>query len=424
MRPAISIHGITKRYRIRTSASGAYGTDLADDIGAFFRGLAKGRISRSAYSDYWALRDVSFDVQPGEIVGLVGRNGAGKSTLLKVLARVVRPTSGEATLQGRIGSLLEVGTGFHPDLTGEENVYLAGAILGLSRAEIRSRFEEIVDFAEIGAFLQTPVKRYSSGMYTRLAFSVAAHLDADILLIDEVLAVGDTQFQQKCLGKMNHVAGTGRTVIFVSHNPAAVQSLCTRAVWLDGGRVRRDGPTAEVLAEYGSAAGQNIVTEAAWSEPETSPGDHQLRLRGIRILSADGSGDIHTNATLRMEIEADVMQEGHAYSFSVVVLDQLGNPLFNTFPTRLDDGLGAMTRPGRWNCGFEIPGGLLNSDRLRIQLYAVKDGNDPLFRIDDVLVFDVRDDRPPGTWSGHWIGALRPILPWSSQVVPSTQDSP
>ena len=200
--------------------------------------------------EFWALRDVSFDIRPGEVTGIIGRNGAGKSTLLKILSRITEPTTGEVRLGGRVASLLEVGTGFHPELTGRENVFLNGTILGMSRSEIRRKFDEIVAFAEVEKFLDTPVKRYSSGMYMRLAFAVAAHLEPEILIVDEVLAVGDAEFQKKCLGKMGDVARGGRTVLFVSHNMSAVQALCSKAILLQGGQVERMGATGPIVAEY------------------------------------------------------------------------------------------------------------------------------------------------------------------------------
>jgi len=206
--------------------------------------------TRPAAEDFWALRGVSFDVGRGEVVGIIGRNGAGKSTLLKILSRITRPTEGMVETRGRIGSLLEVGTGFHPELTGRENIFLNGAILGMRRAEILGKFDDIVAFSEIERFLDTPVKRYSSGMYTRLAFAVAAHLEPEILIVDEVLAVGDAQFQRKCLAKMGDVARGGRTVLFVSHNMTALSSLCQRALWLAEGRLVADGPAGEVVARY------------------------------------------------------------------------------------------------------------------------------------------------------------------------------
>ncbi|MCX8157193.1 MAG: ABC transporter ATP-binding protein [Verrucomicrobiae bacterium] len=245
--PIISVRGLGKRYRL--GAALAQDT-LRDHLTHLVGGLWR-RDQRKEPQELWALREVSFDVGAGEVLGIIGRNGAGKSTLLKVLSQITEPTEGEARVRGRLASLLEVGTGFHPELTGRENIYLNGAILGMSKAEIRRKFDEIVAFAEVEEFLDTPVKRYSSGMYVRLAFAVAAHLEPEILLVDEVLAVGDVAFQEKCLGKMREVTrGGGRTVLFVSHNMAAVQALCGRALWLDRGRVMGVGPVEEQVARY------------------------------------------------------------------------------------------------------------------------------------------------------------------------------
>jgi lipopolysaccharide transport system ATP-binding protein len=235
MEPIISVRGLGKSYRIQTGERKPYRT-LRDDIADFGKGLLKGQWGNSQTEEFWALKDIDFDIYPGEVVGIIGRNGAGKSTLLKVLSRVVQPTTGEAILKGRVASLLEVGTGFHPELTGQENIYMSGAILGMRRDEIKRQFNKIVEFAEIDKFLDTPVKRFSSGMYVRLAFAVAAHLESEILIIDEVLAVGDIEFQRKCLGKMEDVAkDKGRTVLFVSHNMSSVQTLCKKCIVLDSG---------------------------------------------------------------------------------------------------------------------------------------------------------------------------------------------
>jgi lipopolysaccharide transport system ATP-binding protein len=252
--PVLSVERLGKRYRLRHHEDAAPYATLRDTIaGAFaapFRWVNGARLPPVTIDDFWALRDVSFDVAPGDVVGIIGRNGAGKSTLLKILSRITEPTAGRVTLRGRVASLLEVGTGFHPELTGRENIFLNGAILGMTRQEIRRNFDSIVSFAEVERFLDTPVKRYSSGMYVRLAFAVAAHLEPDILVIDEVLAVGDAEFQKKSLGKMHDVSRGGRTVLFVSHNMAAVQALCTRAIWLDRGQVAEAGATQPVIARY------------------------------------------------------------------------------------------------------------------------------------------------------------------------------
>jgi len=247
--PVIHVEGLGKRYRVGERERYLALRDvLTRALKAPF-----GRRARSVPDDLWALRDVSFDVKQGEVVGLIGRNGAGKTTLLKILARITRPTTGFADIRGRVGSLLEVGTGFHPELTGRENVYLSGAILGMSKREMGRKFDVIVAFAGVERFIDTPLKHYSSGMQTRLAFAVAAHLEPEILLVDEVLAVGDLQFQKKCLGKMQEVSDTGRTIVFVSHQMNQIRRLCRRVLWVDGGRIRESGATAPVIGKYESA---------------------------------------------------------------------------------------------------------------------------------------------------------------------------
>ena len=244
--PIIDIQGVGKRYRI--GATKEPYLSLRDEVAKWFSPAA--RRARAAEEEFWALKDVTFSVEPGEAIGIIGRNGAGKSTLLKILSQITPPTEGKITMRGRVGSLLEVGTGFHPELTGRENIYMNGAILGMGRREIARKFDEIVAFAEMEKFLDTPVKRYSSGMYVRLAFAVAAHLEPEILIIDEVLAVGDAQFQDKCLGKMDEVAKGGRTVLFVSHNMATISKLCVRAVLLQSGSIVTSGATEQVISRY------------------------------------------------------------------------------------------------------------------------------------------------------------------------------
>lgn len=298
--PIISVEGLGKRYRLRHNSRGGYTTlreALAARARAFFKGGLHDR-AQSIEEDFWAIQDVTFDVKRGDVVGIVGRNGAGKSTLLKLLSRITEPTAGRIALRGRVASLLEVGTGFHPELTGRENIFLNGAILGMSKAEIRGKFDEIVDFAEVEKFLDTAVKHYSSGMYVRLAFAVAAHLEPEILIVDEVLAVGDSQFQQKCLGKMQDVAkGAGRTVLFVSHNLAAVEHLCTSAVMLRNGRLVTSGGTADVLECYRRAslsqqpaeASNDRLARPSWAQPII----HETKVTSINdeIRDAFGIGD-------------------------------------------------------------------------------------------------------------------------------------
>ncbi|MDP2279063.1 MAG: polysaccharide ABC transporter ATP-binding protein, partial [Nitrospirota bacterium] len=278
---------------------------------------------------FWALKDVSFEVQQGEVIGIIGRNGAGKTTLLKILSRVTEPTEGEVRISGRVASLLEVGTGFHPELTGRENIYLNGAILGMSRAEIKSKFDEIVAFAEIEKFLDTPVKRYSSGMYVRLAFAVAAHLEPEILVVDEVLAVGDAQFQKKCLGKMGEVAKGGRTVLFVSHNMGAVERLCTRAILLDHGTITQSGPVHGVVSAY-LQSGMHRSGETTWKDPKAAPGDDVVRLRSVRAMNAQGqvSSDYKVTEPISIGVEFEALKPGYRLDAGFQCFDESGNMIF------------------------------------------------------------------------------------------------
>eukprot|EP00752_Nemacystus_decipiens_P013584 g12042.t1 len=268
------------------------------------------RSTSTTLEEFWAIKDISFSVQPGEVVGVIGRNGAGKSTLLKVLSRITEQTQGRIHMRGRTASLLEVGTGFHPELTGRENIYLNGAILGMGRSEIKRKFDEIVDFSEVEKFLDTPVKRYSSGMYVRLAFGVAAHLDPEILIIDEVLAVGDAEFQRKCLGKMKDVAGAGRTVVFVSHNMAMVQSLCSRGIYLKGGQLVEDGPVKETLACYASAA-SDVVDERPLGDREDREGGDRMRATHIEIVDSASNQPLQSVMTGRYMINLRIHRNNH-----------------------------------------------------------------------------------------------------------------
>jgi lipopolysaccharide transport system ATP-binding protein len=299
--PAIVARDLGKRYQIGL-ARASYSTLSESIVGAFKRPaeLFRKRNRTSGEGTMWALKDVNIDISHGEVVGIVGRNGAGKSTLLKVFSRITEPTTGYVDIHGRVSALLEVGTGFHPELTGRENIFLNGAVLGMKKAEITRKFDEIVAFAEIEQFLDTPVKRYSSGMYVRLAFGVAAHLEPDILVVDEVLAVGDAEFQRKCLGKMENIAGQGRTVLFVSHNMGAVESLCHRAIWLDKGQVAADGPAREVVQEYLGSAN----TRAVFYNPQPHLGYENLVIE--KIVLRNGKGEETTTLTSGEEVTVEV----------------------------------------------------------------------------------------------------------------------
>jgi lipopolysaccharide transport system ATP-binding protein len=316
MTPIISATNLGKKYVIGSSSE-SYGT-LRDSLSAALR-APFGRSERDEKNSVWALRDVSFEVQQGEVVGLIGRNGAGKSTLLKLLARITEPSAGRAVIGGRVASLLEVGTGFHPELSGRENIFLNGAILGMSRREIERKFDEIVAFSEVEKYLDTPVKRYSSGMFMRLAFAVAAHLEPEILLVDEVLAVGDLAFQKKCLGKMGEVASQGRTIFFVSHNMGSISALCNKAIYLSKGTVKQMGPAEEVVREFLSEMLDNRVEDIDLLRQPSQGNAQEIRFCDIRLASPEGSaggttllfGQPITYAlTVRSQIEASDLSIG------------------------------------------------------------------------------------------------------------------
>ena len=340
-RPVIEVKKLSKSYRLGTVGA----TRLRDELGRIWVGFRGGRCAPPK-DELWALREVSFEVQRGEVVGIVGGNGAGKSTLLKILSRITRQTRGEVVLRGRVTSLLEIGTGFHPDLTGRENVFLNGAILGMTREEIKKKFDEIVAFAEIERFIETPVKHYSSGMYVRLAFAVAAHLEPEILIVDEVLAVGDVEFQRKCLGKMQDVAALqGRTVLFVSHNMAAVTALCPRAVYLKNGNLIMIGATVEVLSAY-LQSGRGAVYENMPDSPPTTTRPASIRKAWIESPLKQGAAQTTLKRgekfTLNIELSAS---SGQSIELIVSFHDQLRRPLWtSTNSVHVKDSVPAGTR--------------------------------------------------------------------------------
>jgi homopolymeric O-antigen transport system ATP-binding protein len=322
---AIETHELGKRYTLGVSGRG-YGT-LREAITAKFRNPLRKSDDGGRPNQLWALRDLSLRIEPGEVVGLVGHNGAGKSTLLKILSRITEPSSGYAEVTGRVGSLLEVGTGFHPELTGRENIFLNGAILGMRRAEIRARFDEIVAFAEIDRFLDTPVKRYSSGMSVRLAFAVAAHLEPEILLVDEVLAVGDAAFQRKSLVKMGEVAQAGRTVLFVSHNLAIIQALCQRGVLLERGQVQADGAVSEILDHYLAGLERASAADLVEREDRDGRGWRQTLLKKVELIDA-GSGQANAvvgGRPAKLVIEVTELLPG--LECRVVIANSFGQPI-------------------------------------------------------------------------------------------------
>ena len=315
----ITVEKLSKSYRLQHQARERYST-LRDLLTNTVRGLFRraGTAPATTEEDFWALKDVSFEIKQGEVVGIIGRNGAGKSTLLKILSRITEPTKGRITLRGRVASLLEVGTGFHPELTGRENIFLNGAILGMTRAEVRSKFDEIVAFAEVEKFLDTPVKRYSSGMYVRLAFAVAAHLEPEILVVDEVLAVGDAEFQKKCLGKMQDVSRVGRTVLFVSHNMAAMKSLTTRGIVLNNGSIAFMGSSDKAIEYYAKLSTRSEMDQSAKS---WGHGTHTA-IRAVRLLDAAGRPTMIYQPGRHLKLEIDFETDGSpGLSIEILLLD-------------------------------------------------------------------------------------------------------
>jgi lipopolysaccharide transport system ATP-binding protein len=409
-----------KKYRIGAKQV-AYRTlreTMMDAMKAPVRGahrrLRHGWRAQSQAEDIWALDDLSFEVTQGEVVGIVGRNGAGKSTLLKILSRITKPTRGYADVKGRVGSLLEVGTGFNLELTGRENIYLNGAILGMKRSEIASKFDEIVAFSGVEEFIDTPVKHYSSGMHLRLAFAVAAHLESDILLVDEILAVGDAEFQKKCLGKMDDVAATGRTVLFVSHNMGAVRSLCKRSIWIENGAAKLDGSTPGVvtayLREYQLAPGR---TE--W-KPHVPPRNDSLEVRAIRLLDAnlEAAREIPISHDMVIEIEYRVLKKEIRPLFSLLLLDGAGSVVFSTLSNVDSNSMhGVRLAQGEYRNICRVYGNLLNEGSYAVTLLAMTVGGSDVIRIDNAIAFSaVEDGKLKGDYPGKFGGIVRPKLDW------------
>jgi len=418
MSTVISVENLSKKYIIGHQKQERYTSVrdvLTDGAKRFTHKLIHPFATQnidSNHEEFWALKDVSFDIQQGDRVGIIGRNGAGKSTLLKILSRITEPTSGKISIKGRVASLLEVGTGFHPELTGRENIFLNGAILGMSKAEIKSKFDEIVAFAEVEKFLDTPVKRYSSGMYVRLAFAVAAHLEPEILIVDEVLAVGDAQFQKKCLGKMESAGRDGRTILFVSHNMVALKSLCEKAIWLNAGSVIKKGRAEDVVSNY-LQNGVPVRMRQVWNEPESAPGNKSVRLHSVKIsYEGEASGESLTVASpVNLEFEFWNFEQSALLNFSVVLYDNQEVCIFNTASPAKIYSRGTV----KGTC--YIPGDFLNDGVYRIRLLIVKDMNVALIDLDNVAIFEVHDIEREGAWYGKWIGAVHPKLKWETMAI-------
>jgi lipopolysaccharide transport system ATP-binding protein len=376
----------------------------------------------------WALSNVSFEVKRGEVVGIIGGNGAGKSTILKILSKITDPTSGQAEVRGRISSLLEVGTGFHPELTGRENVYLNAIILGMKKREVNRKFENIVEFSGVGKFIDTPVKRYSSGMKVRLAFSVAAHLEPEILIVDEVLSVGDADFQKKCLNKMENIGQEGRTVLFVSHSMSAISRLCERAIVLERGRLIVDGPANQVVSSYlNSSSGVSACRE--WADPELAPKGSAVRLCAVRARNKDGvvSEAFDIRYPIRLEMEYDVIQPGFQLLPHFTVLNDRGQSVFITVDQ--DPEWRGRQRPtGRYTSTAWIPGNLLAEGMFYVSCYSITLNPETKQLAErSVIAFHVMDsldgDSARGDYAKKFGGVVRPMLKWTTQFRPDGKNS-
>ncbi|MFN5169116.1 MAG: ABC transporter ATP-binding protein [Cyclobacteriaceae bacterium] len=418
----IHIDSVSKQYRLGKIGTGTLSHDLnrwwyqvrGKEDPYLKIGKANDRSQRASSEYVWALQNVSFEVQHGEVLGIIGRNGAGKSTLLKILSRTTLPTRGAVKAKGRIASLLEVGTGFHPELTGKENIFLNGAILGMRKAEIRKQFDAIVDFSGVEAYIDTPVKRYSSGMYVRLAFAVAAHLDPDILIVDEVLAVGDAEFQKKCLGKMKDVStGDGKTVLFVSHNMTAINSLCTRALYLHNGQVASTGNPEEVITEYLST-GSEIATYRKWTA--NWPGDDAARLLEVKLTDSDGQPldvvDFYRAAAI--EFQYEVLRPGFCPVPNLHLYNDKGDLVFISGADQEE----RFGEPGRFRTVMNLPPQLLNTGRYLAGVAVSTTVPEKVHFFErDVIVFDVIEDMNQRThgYRGTIPGVVRPRLHWSTE---------
>ena len=412
--PAIRAEGLAKRFRLgKRESYRALRDTLADLVRAPLRALTRSGTGRREAETIWALRDVSFEVGHGEVVGIIGRNGAGKSTLLKVLSRITEPTAGRAEVHGRVGSLLEVGTGFHPELTGRENIYLNGAILGMRKAEIDRNFDEIVAFAELERFLDTPVKHYSSGMYMRLAFAVAAHLEPEILLVDEVLAVGDLAFQSKCLKKMQDVSAAGRTVLFVSHNMGAIQRLCQRSLLLDEGRLIADGPTDEVIHVY---VAQGALATAEYSQPHDP--SKPINLLSVSMTDRDGRTrrDFRYDEPFQIVVGFEVNEQVRKVGIWAGLRTLQDVWVFGTADSDTDAAQLDEREPGTYTSRVEIPGKWLNGGDYQLVIGIT--GYSPTTNYDRVeacsfTILDVGTPERLRTGQSR-PGVLQPFLPWET----------
>jgi lipopolysaccharide transport system ATP-binding protein len=430
---AVAVENVSKRYLIghRSARREAY-TTLREAIGREARDFARktvdvvrGRqiVQGDEVEEFWALKDVSFEVGQGDVLGIIGQNGAGKSTLLKILSQITEPERGRVILRGRVASLLEIGTGFHPELTGHENIYLNGAILGMKRAEIKRKFDEIVAFADVERFLDTPVKRYSSGMYLRLAFAVAAHLEPEILVVDEVLAVGDANFQKKCLSKMSEVAKGGRTVLFVSHNLQAITSLCTQGLLVDEGRIVASGQPSTVVDHYMREVSTSLsaARDQIWGDPTTAPGNDRIRLHRIRLIADinDPLKEIDQDTPICVEVEYWNLIAETKMHVELAIHSIDGSDVLEDWSAEEANWSGRRLPAGLFKTVCQIPGSLLNEGSYRIRIQFVdSESVRILYTHDDAAFFCVSGiGERAVAWHGRFIGFVHPRLGWSTDMI-------
>ncbi|MGL2966852.1 ABC transporter ATP-binding protein [Flavobacterium sp. XGLA_31] len=419
-KPIIKVENLSKAYQIGQIGTGTISRDLerfwlTKVMGKEDPFLKIGQTNdRSVKGDsdiVWSLKDINFEINQGEAVGIIGKNGAGKSTLLKLLSRVTAPTTGSIKVKGRIASLLEVGTGFHPELSGRENIYLNGAILGMRKKEITRKLDEIIDFSGVERYIDTPVKRYSSGMYVRLAFAVAAHLESEILIVDEVLAVGDAEFQKKCLGKMGDISkGQGRTVLFVSHNMAAVKSLCSRGIFLENGLVKKDDSVERVVAAYlsGDSEAQNQKTFSSNYDKK------EFTLHQISINPVDNEEEYILDEFQEIEINTTitVKEIDQSLHFTYVLNNEYGEALFTFSHT----AAGIQLQLGMNKIKCSLPKGFLNIGSYFLSFYVIQNAKKTIFVEKDIMTFNIQEgERPIGSWMGKEPGFIKPVFDWSKK---------
>jgi lipopolysaccharide transport system ATP-binding protein len=426
----IKVERVSKKYTLNAIGTGT----LRHDLNRWWAGIrgkddplsivGENINSNTNKKNFWALNNLNFDIKQGEAIGIIGKNGAGKSTLLKILSRITTPTLGEIKIGGRIASLLEVGTGFHPELTGRENIFLNGAIMGMTRHEIRSKLEEIIAFSGVEKYIDTPVKRYSSGMYVRLAFAVAAHLDPDILIIDEVLSVGDAEFQKKCVGKMNQVTREGRTLLFVSHNMAAVRNLCTRSILLHNGKVLKDGTTTNVIQHYNEMNFGSTGAETSWEVSE-APGTSQVRIVGVKVINAQEktSNLLTDNEDFFIKINFVTLKDGLYLTPNIQLFGANGTWVLSTgnwssVTTGLDPYSDKVYLKGLYSSVIRIPAFFLNEGSYSISALINKDISTVEVYLQEVVSFSIVDS---GSMKKEYMdlleGVVRPRLEWRTMAV-------